>query len=96
MFRLRVVHDGEQIAAHAVHHGLDYAQGGVRGYGRIHCASALRQYGCPGLGGYSLAGSHDAILRHHHGAGLLAGRVVRRPHRRYAQNHTYRHSEDFV
>ena len=78
MLRFRVVDDGEQVAAHSVHHGLNYRQGGVGRDGRIHCAAAPGQNGCSCLRGYSLQSGHDAVLRHDHGARLFTGRVLRR------------------
>ena len=76
LLRLRVIDDGEQIAPHAIHHWLDDSERSICGNRRIHSAAAPRQNRRARLRSDSLAGRHNAILRHHHGARLFAARIV--------------------
>ncbi len=70
----RVVHDGEKIAAHAVHHGRDEAHHGVGGHGRIDGVSAMLENLRAGLRRERRFRGNDAVARDHHGASLVAVR----------------------
>src|SRR6185437_1824972 len=72
--RFRIIDNCEQIATDPIHHGLNYAERSVGGNCRIHSVAASRQNGRTGLRCNGLAGRYNPILRHHHGAGLLATR----------------------
>ena len=82
MLGLRIVDNGEEIAAHSVHHGLNHRQGGVGRNGCVHCAATPGQNGRTRLRGYSLQRCHNAVLRHDHGTSLFTGRVLRCLHGR--------------
>jgi hypothetical protein len=58
------VDQGEQVAAHADHHGFHQIESGSRRYGRIDGVTALLQNLQADLRRQRLTGYHHAMLRH--------------------------------
>ncbi len=68
LLRLRVPHDGEEVAPHAASRGLHEAQGRVRRDGGVHGGAALLEDVQGDLGDQGLARAGHAVLGRHLGA----------------------------
>src|SRR6185437_637299 len=66
----RIVHDREQIAAHAVHHRLDDAHYSVGGDDGIDCVATVGEDRGAGLRGERTLGGNDAATAEDHRASL--------------------------
>ena len=64
--------DGEEIAAHAVHHGFGHAQHRVGRDARIDGRTAALEDARAGLRCLDIAGGHNAVWRDHHAAAVVA------------------------
>ena len=93
LFRSGIPFDGEEVATHAVIHGLDDAHNGVGGNGGVRGGASPRQNLRPGLRGQRLAGGDDTLPGDHHRACLRAlKRIFSALHERIIRNEDHHHS----
>ena len=78
-----VVHDREQVAAHAAGHRRDDPHDGIGGDGGVHGVAALGQDLSAGLRGERMLAGDDAVRREHH----------RTPLEALGAEHSARHAE---